>query len=57
MYVLDWCDVCTGLVCSMYWTGVLYVLDGVMYVLDWCDVCTGPPHINSMDLNSRLCIW
>ena len=51
MYVLDWCDVCTGL--------------GVMYVLDWCDVCTGPvcvvctgpPHINSMDLNSRLCIW
>ena len=34
MYVLDWCDVCTGLVGCMYWTCV-------MYVLDWCDVCTG----------------
>ena len=22
----DWCVVCTGLVCFMYWTGVLYVL-------------------------------
>ena len=25
---------CTGLVCCMYWTGVLHVLD-------WCVVCTG----------------
>ena len=32
--VLDWCVICTGLVCCMYWTGVLYVLD-------WCVVCTG----------------
>ena len=54
--VLDWCVVCTGLVCCMYWTGVLYVLDwcvvctglvccmywtGALYVLDWCVVCTG----------------
>ena len=53
---LDWCVVCTGLVCCMYWTGVMYVLDwcvewtglvccmywtGVLYVLDRCDVCTG----------------
>ena len=21
LYVLDWCLVCTGLVCCMYWTG------------------------------------
>ena len=53
LYVLDWCVVCTGLVCCMYWTGVLYVLDwctglvccmywtGMLYVLDWCVVCTG----------------
>ena len=56
LYVLDWCVVCTGLVCCMYWTGMLYVLDwcvvctglvccmywtGVLYVLDWCVVCTG----------------
>ena len=34
LYVLDWCVVCTGLVCCMYWTGVLYALD-------WCVVCTG----------------
>ena len=34
LYVLDWCVVCTGLVCCMYWTGVLYVLD-------WYVVCTG----------------
>ena len=34
LYVLNWCVVCTGLVCCMYWTGV-------MYVLDWCVVCTG----------------
>ena len=49
-----WCVVCTGLVCCMDWTGVLYVLDwcvvcaglvccmywtGVLYVLDWCVVC------------------
>ena len=34
LYVLDWCVVCTGLVCCMYWTGVLHVLD-------WCVVCTG----------------
>ena len=27
LYVLDWYVVCTGLVCCMYWTGVLYVLD------------------------------
>ena len=27
LYVLDWCVVCTGLVCCMHWTGVLYVLD------------------------------
>ena len=55
LYVLDWCVVCTRLVCCMYWTGVLYVLDwcvvctglvccmywtGVLYVLDWCVVCT-----------------
>ena len=33
LYVLDWCVVCTGLVCCMYWTGVLYVLD-------WCVACT-----------------
>ena len=53
---LDWCVVGTGLVCCMYWTGVLYVLDwcvvctglvccmywtGVLYVLDWCVVCAG----------------
>ena len=46
---------CVGLVCCMYWTGVLYVLDwcvvctglvccmywtGALYVLDWCVVCT-----------------
>ena len=51
LYVLDWCVVCTVLMCCMYWTGVLYVLDccvvctglvrcmywtGVLYVLDWC---------------------
>ena len=56
VYVLDWCVVCTGLVCCMYWTDVLYVLDwcvvctglvccmywtGVLYALDWCVVCTG----------------
>ena len=44
LHVLDWCVVCTGLVCCMYWT-VLYVLDwcvGLVYrkfwtsVLDWC---------------------
>ena len=29
MHVLDWCVACTGLVCCMYWTGVLHVLD-------WC---------------------
>ena len=34
LYVLDWCVVCTELVCCMHWTGVLYVLD-------WCVVCTG----------------
>ena len=34
LYVLNWCVVCTGLVCCMYWTGVLYVLD-------WCVVCNG----------------
>ena len=46
MYILIWCVIldrrielnwylaCTGLVCCMYWTGVLYVLD-------WCVVCTG----------------
>ena len=54
--ILDWCVVCTRLVCCVYWTGVLYVLDrcvvctglvccmywtGVLYVLDWCVVCTG----------------
>ena len=33
LYVLDWCVVCTELVCCMYWTGVLYVLN-------WCVVCT-----------------
>ena len=32
--MLDWCVVGTGLVCCMYWTGVLYVLD-------WCVACTG----------------
>ena len=47
---------CVGLVCCMYWNGVLYVLDwcvvctglvccmywtGVLYALDWCVVCTG----------------
>ena len=26
LYVLDWCVVCTGLVCCMYWTGAVYVL-------------------------------
>ena len=56
LYALDWCVVCTGLVCCMHWTGVLYVLDwcvvctglmccmywtGVLYVLDWYIVCTG----------------
>ena len=56
LYVLDWCVVCTGLVCCMYRTGVLYALDwcvvctglvccmywtGVLYALDWCVVCTG----------------
>ena len=47
-YVLDWCVVCTGLVCCMHWTGVLYALDwyvglvyrkfwtSVFYVLDRC---------------------
>ena len=54
--MLDWCVVGTGLVCCMYWTGVLYVLDwcvvctglvccmywtGVLHALDWCVVCTG----------------
>ena len=34
LYVLDWCVVCTRLMCCMYWTGELYVLD-------WCVVCTG----------------
>ena len=53
--VLDWCVGCTGLVCCMYWTGVLDVLDwcvgctglvccmywtGMLYALDWCVVCT-----------------
>ena len=47
---------CTGLVCCMYWTGVLHVLDwcvactglvccmywtDVLHVLDWCVACTG----------------
>ena len=41
LYVLDWCVVCTGLMCCMYWTGVLYVLDWCVYGLDWCVVCTG----------------
>ena len=34
LYVLDWCVACTGLMCCMYWTGVLYVLD-------WYVVYTG----------------
>ena len=46
--VQDWCVGCTGLVCWMYWTGVLDVLDwcvglvyrkfwtSVFYVLTWC---------------------
>ena len=34
LYVLDWCVVCTGLVCCMYWTGVFHVLDT-------CVSCTG----------------
>ena len=29
LYVLDWCVVCTGLVCCMHWTGVLYALKPV----------------------------
>ena len=34
LYILDWwLDVCTGLVCYMYWTGCVE--------LDWFDVCTG----------------
>ena len=33
LYVLDWCVVCTGLVCCN-WTGVLNAPD-------WCVVCTG----------------
>ena len=39
---LDWCVVGTGLVCCMYWTGVLLYWvccmywTGVLYVLDWC---------------------
>ena len=37
LYVLDWCVVCTELVCCMYWTGVLYVLD-------WCVVCNSHTH-------------
>ena len=52
LYVLDLCVVCTGLVCCMYWTGVLHVLDWCvvwtrlaycMYwngVLDWCVECS-----------------
>ena len=62
-YQLDWCllvwcvvNVQYWRVTSMYWTGVLYVLDwcvactglvcrmywtGVLHVLDWCVVCTG----------------
>ena len=47
--MLDWCVVGTGLVCCMYWTGVLYVLNWCVVctglvccnVLDWCVVCTG----------------
>ena len=31
LYVLDWCVVCTGLVCCMHWTGALNAL--VLYVL------------------------
>ena len=49
LYVLDWCVVCTGLVCCMYRTGVLYVVDlgrcvvwtGVMYFVVWCVVLHG----------------
>ena len=37
LYVLYWYVACTGLVCCMYWTGVLHVLD-------WCVVCTGLVH-------------
>ena len=55
-YILDWYVVCTGLVCCMYWTGMLDVLDwcflyaglvccmywtDVWYVMGWCVVCTG----------------
>ena len=32
-FVLDWCVVCTELMCCVYWTGVLYVLAGMLYVL------------------------
>ena len=48
MYVLVWCVlldrcvVCTGLVCCMYWTGVLYVQD-------WCVVCCGLGPVCCMD--------
>ena len=50
LHLLDLCIACTGLVCFMYWTDVLFVLDwcdvctGLMYtehVLDWIVVCTG----------------
>ena len=34
MYRAGVLQACTGLVCCMYWTGVLHVLD-------WCVVCTG----------------
>ena len=40
--VLDWCVVCTGLVCCMYWTSVLYVLD-------WC-VAKGYQNISASRL-------
>ena len=41
LYVLDWCVVCTGLVCCMYWTGILHVLDwcvGLVYRMFWTSV-------------------
>ena len=33
LYVLDWCVVCTGLVCCMYWTGV--VCTGLVCCMYW----------------------
>ena len=32
LFVLDWYVECTGLMCCMYWTGVLYVIHTRLHI-------------------------